>query len=82
MFLFFTFCKYFIIIIYKYKYYKIVSYSILLDFCRRLSKKDKGHDGDTSGVSSDDEEFKQPFHHPFLVKERPNIVMNIRVSKL
>jgi len=52
----------------------------LLDFCRKLSKKDKGHDDDTS-VSSDDEEFKQPFHHPFLVKDRPNIVMNIRVSK-
>ncbi|XP_050053978.1 protein Son isoform X2 [Aphis gossypii] len=49
----------------------------LTDFCRKLSKKDKDHDDDTS-YSSDDDEFKQPFHHPFLVKERPNIVMNIR----
>ncbi|XP_026810315.1 protein SON isoform X1 [Rhopalosiphum maidis] len=49
----------------------------LTDFCRKLSKKDKDHDDDTSYSSSDDE-FKQPFHHPFLVKERPNIVMNIR----
>uniref|UniRef100_A0A2S2QHV8 Protein SON n=1 Tax=Sipha flava TaxID=143950 RepID=A0A2S2QHV8_9HEMI len=49
----------------------------LTDFCRTLSKKDKEQDDDTS-FSSDDEEFKQPFHHPFLVKERPNIVMNIR----
>jgi len=52
----------------------------VLDFCRKLSKKDKDQDGDTS-FTSDDEEFKQPFHHPFLVKERPNIVMNIRVNK-
>uniref|UniRef100_A0A2S2N8U7 Protein SON n=1 Tax=Schizaphis graminum TaxID=13262 RepID=A0A2S2N8U7_SCHGA len=49
----------------------------LTDFCRKLAKKDKDHDDDTS-YSSDDDEFKQPFHHPFLVKERPNIVMNIR----
>ncbi|XP_025206438.1 peptidyl-prolyl cis-trans isomerase G isoform X2 [Melanaphis sacchari] len=49
----------------------------LTDFCRKLSKKDKDHDDDSS-YSSDDDEFKQPFHHPFLVKERPNIVMNIR----
>lgn len=49
----------------------------LTDFCRKLSKKDKDHDDDSSYSSSDDE-FKQPFHHPFLVKERPNIVMNIR----
>ncbi|VVC33096.1 G-patch domain,Double-stranded RNA-binding domain [Cinara cedri] len=48
----------------------------LTDFCRKLSKKDKDHDD--SSLSSSDEEFKQPFHHPFLVKERPNIVLNIR----
>ncbi|KAF0771913.1 JNK-interacting protein 3 isoform X3 [Aphis craccivora] len=30
--------------------------------------KDKYHDND--------DEFKQPFHHLFLTKERPNIVMN------
>lgn len=52
---------------------------IILDFCRKLSKKEKEHNDDS--LSSSDEEFKQPFHHPFLVKERPNIVMNIRVSK-
>lgn len=52
----------------------------ILDFCRKLSKKEKNNDDDTS-FSSDDE-FKQPFHHPFLVKERPNIVMNIRVMNI
>lgn len=53
----------------------------ILDFCRKLSKKEKEHDDDVS-FSSSDEESKQPFHHPFLVKERPNIVMNIRVRTL
>jgi len=52
--------------------------TFILDFCRKLSKKDKAQNDDTSFSSSDEE--KQPFHHPFLVKERPNIVMNIRVS--
>lgn len=51
----------------------------VLDFCRKLSKKEKDQDEDSSFSSSDEE--KQPFHHPFLVKERPNIVMNIRVSQ-
>ncbi|XP_050532828.1 protein SON [Daktulosphaira vitifoliae] len=49
----------------------------LTDFCRKLSKKEK-ENGDDSLSSTSDEESKQPFHHPFLVKDRPNIVMNIR----
>lgn len=71
--------KYFIIL----NLYKIsfnVNFLLILDFCRKLSKKEKNHDDDTS--FSSDEEFKQPFHHPFLVKERPNIVMNIRVKTI
>lgn len=52
---------------------------IFVDFCRKLSKKEKEHYD--SSISTSDEEFKQPFHHPFLVKDRPNIVLNIRVSK-
>ncbi|XP_050429411.1 protein Son isoform X2 [Adelges cooleyi] len=51
----------------------------LTDFCRKLSKKEKDHENESSSSMSEDE-TKQPFHHPFLVKDRPNIVLNIRNS--
>ncbi|KAK0168562.1 hypothetical protein PV327_002348 [Microctonus hyperodae] len=54
----------------------------LIDFCKSLSKSEAL--GELSSVSSDEggSETEKGFHHPFLLKERPNsIVMNIRDSK-
>lgn len=54
----------------------------LTDFCKHLSKKEAL--GELSSVSSNDEGMSEnedtlAFHHPFLVKEKAPIVMNIRV---
>ncbi|XP_044016517.1 protein Son isoform X2 [Aphidius gifuensis] len=55
----------------------------LIDFCKSLSKSEAL--GELSSVSSDEgggSDTGRNFHHPFLLKERPNsIVMNIRDSK-
>ncbi|XP_058790256.1 protein Son isoform X2 [Phymastichus coffea] len=53
----------------------------LTDFCKSLSKSEAL--GELSSVSSDDESSTEKgFHHPFLIKERPNlIIMNIRDAK-
>ncbi|KAG8040583.1 hypothetical protein G9C98_002579 [Cotesia typhae] len=54
----------------------------LIDFCKSLSKSEAL--GELSSVSSDEgaSETEKGFHHPFLLKERPNsIIMNIRDSK-
>ncbi|XP_053604354.1 protein Son isoform X2 [Plodia interpunctella] len=53
----------------------------LTDFCKHLSKKEAL--GELSSVSSNDEDMSEnedtlAFHHPFLVKEKAPIVMNIR----
>ncbi|XP_049872709.1 protein Son isoform X2 [Pectinophora gossypiella] len=53
----------------------------LTDFCKHLSKKEAL--GELSSVSSNDEGMSEnedtiAFHHPFLVKEKAPIVMNIR----
>lgn len=54
----------------------------LTDFCKHLSKKEAL--GELSSVSSSDceglsdNEDTRAFHHPFLVKEKTPIVMNIR----
>ncbi|CAG4975126.1 unnamed protein product [Parnassius apollo] len=53
----------------------------LTDFCKHLSKKEAL--GELSSVSSNDENMSEnedtmAFHHPFLVKEKAPIVMNIR----
>lgn len=53
-----------------------------IDFCKSLSKSEAL--GELSSVSSDEgaSETEKGFHHPFLLKERPNsIIMNIRDSK-
>ncbi|XP_066587221.1 protein Son-like isoform X2 [Prorops nasuta] len=54
----------------------------LTDFCKSLSKSEAL--GELSNISSDDDgsESEKGFHHPFLLKERPNsIIMNIRDAK-
>uniref|UniRef100_A0A0C9QYF4 Son protein n=1 Tax=Fopius arisanus TaxID=64838 RepID=A0A0C9QYF4_9HYME len=54
----------------------------LIDFCKSLSKSEAL--GELSSVSSDEggSGSEKGFHHPFLLKERPNsIIMNIRDSK-
>ncbi|XP_073955630.1 protein Son-like isoform X2 [Choristoneura fumiferana] len=53
----------------------------LTDFCKHLSKKEAL--GELSSVSSHDDDMSEnedtlAFHHPFLVKEKAPIVMNIR----
>lgn len=55
------------------------NYNFSLDFCKSLSKSEAL--GELSSISSDDgSESEKGFHHPFLLKERPNsIIMNIRV---
>ncbi|KAL0830404.1 hypothetical protein ABMA28_002583 [Loxostege sticticalis] len=53
----------------------------LTDFCKHLSKKEAL--GELSSVSSHDDDMSEnedtlAFHHPFLVKEKAPIVLNIR----
>lgn len=54
---------------------------LIVDFCKSLSKSEAL--GELSSISSDDDgsTSDKGFHHPFLVKDRPNsIIMNIRVG--
>ncbi|XP_048512523.1 protein Son isoform X2 [Athalia rosae] len=54
----------------------------LTDFCKSLSRSEAL--GELSSISSDDDGSgsEKGFHHPFLVKDRPNsIIMNIRDAK-
>ena len=59
---------------------KNINSLIFQDFCKSLSKSEAM--GELSSISSGDESGSEKgFHHPFLVKDRPNaIIMNIRVS--
>ncbi|XP_076252020.1 son RNA binding protein isoform X2 [Rhynchophorus ferrugineus] len=52
----------------------------LTDFCKSLSKKEQL--GELSSLSEkDDSDTDEPFHHPFLIKDRPtSITMNIKNS--
>lgn len=52
----------------------------LTNYCKKLSKAENL--GELSFSDSDNDEDGQPraFHHPFEVKDRGPIVMNIRVS--
>lgn len=53
----------------------------LTDYCKKLSKAEDL--GELSGISDSDNDGEgkpRPFHHPFEVKDRGPIVMNIRVS--
>lgn len=56
----------------------------MTDYCRKLSKGESL--GDLSSVSGEEDSDhdkdgkSRAFNHPFMVKERPQIVMNIRVS--
>lgn len=55
----------------------------LTDYCKKLSKAEDL--GELSGISDSDNDGEgkpRPFHHPFEVKDRGPIVMNIRVSAL
>ncbi|KOB75899.1 Protein SON [Operophtera brumata] len=57
----------------------------LTDFCKHLSKKEAL--GELSSVCSEDEDMSEnedtmAFHHPFLVKEKAPIIMNIRSTAL
>lgn len=53
----------------------------LTEFCKKLSKGESS--GYLSNVSDDSEHDadgnEKPFHHPFVLKDRGPIVMNIRV---
>ncbi|XP_076391422.1 uncharacterized protein LOC100879799 isoform X2 [Megachile rotundata] len=54
----------------------------LTDFCKSLSKSEAL--GELSSISSEEDgsESEKGFHHPFLLKGRPNsIIMNIRDAK-
>lgn len=55
----------------------------LTDFCKNLSRQEAL--GELSSVSEDSDnsevnEAERPFHHPFLVKDKAPIVLNIKVS--
>ncbi|XP_030762013.1 protein SON isoform X1 [Sitophilus oryzae] len=52
----------------------------LTDFCKSLSKKEQL--GELSSLSEkEDSDNDEPFHHPFLIKDRPtSITMNIKNS--
>lgn len=54
----------------------------LTDFCKKLSRSEAM--GELSSVSSGDEsESEKGFHHPFILKDRPNsIIMNIKVCRV
>lgn len=53
----------------------------LTEFCKKLSKGDaNGYLSNLSGAESDaDADLEKPFHHPFVIKDRGPIVMNIKV---
>lgn len=54
----------------------------LTEFCKKLSKGEaNGYLSNISGAESDvDADLEKPFHHPFVIKDRGPIVMNIKVS--
>lgn len=53
----------------------------LTNYCKRLSKaEDLGELSGFSDSDNDGDGNARPFHHPFEVKDRGPIVMNIRVS--
>ena len=64
--------------------WKILGKSIdeLTDYCRKLSTaEDLGELSSLSEDSDHDRDGKErPFHHPFELKDRGPIIMNIRVS--
>lgn len=47
----------------------------LTEFCKKLAKGEANMSGD----SDIDDDLERPFHHPFVVTDRPPIVMNIKV---
>lgn len=55
----------------------------LTEFCKKLSKGESaGYLSNVSDDSDDDvdgEGVDKPFHHPFVLKDRGPIVMNIKV---
>lgn len=53
----------------------------LTEFCKKLSKGEaNGYLSNLSGGESDvDADLEKPFHHPFVIKDRGPIVMNIKV---
>lgn len=53
----------------------------LTSYCKKLSRaEDLGELSDLSDSDNDGEGQPKAFHHPFEVKDRGPIVMNIRVS--
>lgn len=52
----------------------------LTEFCKKLSKgESNGYLSNISGDSDVDGDLEKPFHHPFVIKDRGPIVMNIKV---
>lgn len=52
----------------------------LTEFCKRLSKgESSGYLSNVSNESEDEADIDKAFHHPFVLKDRGPIVMNIRV---
>jgi protein SON len=55
----------------------------LTNYCKKLSRaEDLGELSDLSDSDVDGEGKPRAFHHPFEVKDRGPIVMNIRVSQI
>lgn len=54
----------------------------LTEFCKKLSKGEtNGYLSNMSDEESDvDADLEKPFHHPFVIKDRGPIVMNIKVN--
>lgn len=54
----------------------------LTEFCKKLSKGEaNGYLSNMSDADSDvDADLEKPFHHPFVIKDRGPIVMNIKVN--
>lgn len=53
----------------------------LTEFCKKLSKGEaNGYLSNISGESDVDADLEKPFHHPFVIKDRGPIVMNIKVN--
>lgn len=53
----------------------------LTEFCKKLSKGEaNGYLSNISGDSDIDADLEKPFHHPFVIKDRGPIVMNIKVN--
>lgn len=54
----------------------------LTNYCKRLSKAEDLGDLSLSESENDGEGKPRVFHHPYEVKDRGPIVMNIRVSRI